>query len=1255
MEFRILGSLEVVERGRALPLGGRARALLAFFLLHPNELASSDRLIDALWGERPPETAQAALQVHVSQLRKALGADRIQTRAPGYLFRLEPEELDASRFEALLAQGRGRDALALWRGPALAEFVYEPWAQGEIARLQELRLAGVEERIEAELAGGRHAQLVSELEALVREQPLRERLRGQLMLALYRCGRQAEALALYQETRRLLVEELGIEPGQELQALHRQVLNQDAALAPPPIAAEEPAPPELREERKVVTVLFCDLAESTALGDRLDPEVQRRVLSRYFECVSHVLQRHGGTVEKFIGDAVMAVFGVPRLHEEDALRAVRAATELQEAIEVLNAELTRDHGIELHARIGVNTGEVIVGDQPLVTGDTVNVAARLEQAAPPGGVLLGETTFELVREAVRGEPVELELKGKPTAVGGWRLLELEPGAAPFARRLDTPLVGRELELEQLRQGLARAVRERRAVLLTVVGPAGIGKTRLVGEFVASVSSEARALVGRCLPYGEGITFWPLVEIVRELAGDEPRDALLELLGAEEEREAVVNSILGAVGGEAAASTEESFWAARKLFESLAREQPLVVCFEDVHWAEATLLDLIQHLTEWTSDAPLLLLCLARPEFVDEEGDWVGGGLNVRSIVLDPLTEEESERLIDLLGDTPLDPSSRARLRERTGGNPLFVEQMLALLSETPGADDLSLPPTIHALLAARLERLDPRERAVIERAAVIGQEFWLGAVSDLSADGSEQTVRRHLQELVRKDLVRPHRSFLSGEDAFVFNHVLIRDAAYRSIAKELRAELHQRFAEWVERKPGEYEEIFAYHLEQAYLHRSELGPLGARERALGEKAAQLLHTVGRRAVQRGDLPAAENLLLRASKVLEPGAAALSALRRDLAIVQYDTGRYEDAETSLVSLIESAGRSGDRAAKWAARTQLARLRMTTASGVDQCETGLEVGLKAVEVLQEEGDEANLALAWLCVADAHNILGRMTARRDAAERALAIARRAGEDEAETEREALGSLGTSLFIGPTPVDEGIARLEPELARARADGRLAIEASVLGSLGILNALRAQFDQARVYIERRISIFEDLGITTFLGMTALGAGQTELLANRTEAAADVFRRGYDLLARLGETAVSSTLAAMLANALAVQGDGDEALRFAQISAETSEEIDAVNRFLIRTARARALDRMGRLGEAEALAREAAALAMETEFLYFQPFVLLDLAHVLRTAGKEAEAVPFVEQAIALCERKGNIPTAERARALLAELAAVEV
>ncbi|MDX6400653.1 MAG: hypothetical protein QOF27_1259, partial [Gaiellaceae bacterium] len=610
MDFRVLGPVEVWDGDRVLPLpGGKPRAVLALLLLHVNEVVSADRVIDEIWGEHAPDTAQTALHGYVSRLRKVLGPSVVETRAGGYAATVEPDALDVARFTAGLEEGRRlrerdparaatllRDALALWRGPALADFAFEPFAQAEIVRLEELRLVALEERIEADLALSRHAALAGELEALVAHHPLRERFRAQLMLALYRAGRQAEALETYQQARRVLVDELGIDPGPALQRLERAVLTQDASLelraadepplpAPPPPVAEstEPAP----ELRKTVSVLFTDLVRSTALWEELDPEALRKILARYFDGASAVVARHGGRVEKFIGDAVVAVFGIPTLHEDDALRAVRTASELRDELAQLNTELESTWGIRLAARSGVNTGEVIAtaaaAERALVTGDAVNVAARLEQAAGPDEILIGEETWRLVRDAVRVEAADgAELRGRSRATRVFRLLEVLRDAPGTTRRLDVELVGRELELAQLRQAFERAAQERRPYLFTVLGTAGVGKSRLVQEFLENLDGHGRPLVGRCLSYGDGITFWPIAEILREALGDEPAPAIDELLPDDEAPRvaALVEAALGR--SDAPGSVEETFWAIRRVVEELARRTPLVVVFEDVH-------------------------------------------------------------------------------------------------------------------------------------------------------------------------------------------------------------------------------------------------------------------------------------------------------------------------------------------------------------------------------------------------------------------------------------------------------------------------------------------------------------------------------------------------------------------------------------------------------------------------------------------------------------------------------------------------
>ena len=591
----------------------------------------------------------------------------------------------------------------------------------------------------------------------------------------------------------------------------------------------------MAEARKTVTIVFSDVSGSTTLGEELDPETVRRVMRRYFDEAQAVLERHGGTVEKFIGDAVMAVFGIPQLHEDDALRAIRASAELRLRLGDLNDELERDWGVRIAVRMGVNTGEVVAGDAALgdsfATGDAVNVAARLEQSASPGEILVGDATLRLVRDAVRVEEVEpLAVKGKAEPV--------LPGASstsfrtfrPTPRRLDAPFVGRESELAALEQAFERCAEEETCRLVTVLGPPGVGKSRLARELLAAVDARARVVVGRCLPYGEGITYWPLAEIVQQVAGRD-HAGILELVADDEHAELIAKRIASAVGlAPADGRSEEVSWAVRRLLESLSRQRPLVVVFDDIHWAEPTFLDLIEYLAGFTA-GPVLLLGLARPDLFETRASWATPRPNADAVVLEPLSERDAGALIDRLSSgARLSEATRSQIVEISSGNPLFLEQIVALKVEQNGdSGELVVPPTIQALLAARIDRLDPGERAVIERAAVEGRSFHRGAVSELLPESVRQTLGSDLMSLVRKELIRPDRAAFAGDDGFRFAHILVRDAAYAAMAKELRAELHEQFADWLARaaegRMAEFEELVGYHLEQAHVYRAELGPV----------------------------------------------------------------------------------------------------------------------------------------------------------------------------------------------------------------------------------------------------------------------------------------------------------------------------------------------------------------------------------------------------------------------------------------------
>jgi class 3 adenylate cyclase/tetratricopeptide (TPR) repeat protein len=1024
-----------------------------------------------------------------------------------------------------------------------------------------------------------------------------------------------------------------------------------------------------REVRKTVTVLFSDVQGSTALGERLDPEATRRAMARYFAVMRTVLERHGGTVEKFIGDAVMAVFGIPVLHEDDALRAVRAAAELKDELAALNDELERGYGVRIESRTGVNTGEVVAGEgETLATGDAVNVAARLEQAAPVGEVLLGEPTYGLVRDAVRVEAVEpLELKGKAEPVRAYRLLEVVPGALGHARRLDSPMVGRERERRRLQDAFEQARGDRSCQLFTVLGAAGVGKSRLVAEFLDAVENDATVLRGRCLPYGDGITFWPLAEALREAAeiaeDDAPVEArrkLAALVEGEDHGDQIATDVAGLLGlAETAAGGEETFWAVRKLCEALAHRRPLVVMFDDVHWAEATFLDLIEHIADWSREAPLLLLCLARPELLDSRPAWGGGKLNATSVLLEPLDDAQSERLVEnLLGQAELDPAVRARIVGAAEGNPLFVEELLAMLIDegllerrngawSPTADlsTLAIPPTIHVLLAARLDRLQADERAVVERASVEGKVFHRGSVAELSPPADRGGVPARLMTLVRKELIRPDRAAFVGEDAFRFRHLLIRDAAYEALPKEARADLHERFATWLEQKAGErageYEEILAYHLEQAFRYHEQLGPTDSQARELASRAVDRLHAAARKGVARGDYTAAVKLLERAVVLLTDSEQVRPAVLSELGRVCIELTRLERAQTVLALAAAQASDVGERAIELWATLGQARARSHTDPSFTRDEYGALVRA-AIGELEQLGDDDALAHAWGELAHVALLANQGGQMEEALDAAIAYARKAGNRALEV--DCLNWKGGVCAFGPIPTDVGLQRCG-ELA---SSGVPLLEATAARMGAMVHGMRGDFETARKLLaearRRQTELgYEDRG-------NDMISGQVEWLAEDWDAAEAEWRQGYDGLEQAGETAYLSTMAAYLAHALYAQGRYAESEEVARTAATLGAVDDTTTQVISRGASAKVLAVRGEYAEAERLAREAVAMAAPTDFLETSANALLDLAEVLRLVGRAAETKPVLEGALTLFEQKQHLVGMERTRRLLAEL-----
>jgi class 3 adenylate cyclase/DNA-binding SARP family transcriptional activator len=1474
MDFRILGPLEVLDEGRAIPLGGaKQRALLALFLVHANETLTTDRLIDELWGESPPANAAKTLQMQISRLRKALSAgDLVVTRERGYEFRLDPERLDSNRFERLVGEGVGElaagrpeaaaasieEALSLWHDAPLADLSYERFAQGEIARLEDVRVGALEQLIEAKLALGRHAEVIAQLEALIGEHPYRERLRAQLMLALYRCERQADALQAYQDARRQLVEELGIEPGERLRELERAILAQDKTLlgpSPPPPRADAPAAPEelptgvvtfaltdiegssglwesdptamasalelhdeliaraaeehagrllktkgegdatvtvfrrasdavetalelqralaeadwpggldlrvrialhtgeaheregdyfgpalnraarlraltrggltvisqataeivhdrlprevelvdlgrqqlrgltrpervfeLRriaaplapqEMRKTVTVLFSSVGVSAPDGRNLDPEARRRVMSRYFGGVRAVLERHGGTVEAYPGDAVMAVFGVPLLHEDDAFRAVRAAGEMRDELPALADDLEGAFGVRPIVRVGVGTGEVIAAhptaDEPLATGEAVSFAARLEELAGAGEILIDEKTHRLVQACVHAEPAGVHTLRSGESLAALRLVEVRPRAPLRVSPLESPLVNRERQLAALNSSFTAAIGDRTCHLVTVLGTAGVGKSRLIQEFIGGLGDEGSVLRGRCLPYGEGITYWPLAEVVSDMTGagghgpaEQSVPVIADQLADEPKADLIVAGVAEALGieGSQGGTSEKIFWSVRRLFEAVARRRPLVVVFDDLQWAEPTFLDLVEHVADLSRDAPMVMLCMARPELLDARPGWGGGKLNATSILLEPLSEDETRELIgNLLSRATLPQGVATRIAEVTEGNPLFAEELLAMLidegllhredGDWAVADDLAdlpVPPSIHALLAARLEALPDDERALLAHASVEGTVFHRGALEELAPASLEASIERSLTSLVRRDMIRPDRAGLGEDEAFRFRHMLIRDAAYRSLSKEMRAELHERFAAWIVRtagsRLGEFEEIVGYHLERAYRLLGELGTLDTDAEELAVRGAERLESAGRKALARSDYPGAVSLLERAAALFPDDHPRRVRLLPDLGAALIEAGRLSDADEVLADARRAAAVSGDECVDSRSLVQQQLLRLHGESA-DTAEAAAVVQ-QVVPVFERGGDDYGLCQAFRVQAWLHWIEAEAEAAAGAWERAAAYAQRAGAEHDRT--EILHWVASSHFLGPTPVPDGIRRCEA--IRREVSGNLAAVAHVLQSIAALHAMQGRIAGARELLANSNAVFEELGLTL-----SSAAGQdtawVELLAGDPVAAECSLRAGYGKLEEMGETNVLSTSAAYLAQALLAQGRDAEAERFAQRSNELAAADDLLTQVMWRGVQARVLARRGHFEEAERIARESVALAEKTDFVNHKGDALVDFAIVLRLAGRPEQGQAALAEALRLYEQKGNTVAVGKARAELAALARI--
>jgi class 3 adenylate cyclase/tetratricopeptide (TPR) repeat protein len=1018
-----------------------------------------------------------------------------------------------------------------------------------------------------------------------------------------------------------------------------------------------------RETRKTVTAVFADVVGSTPLQERIDVESAHHVMGRFYVTMRQALKTQGGHVAEFRGDAVVGLFGFPTVGEDDALRAVRAAAAMRDALAVLNGELERDWGVRIGMRVGVNTGEVVISPEGLAVGDAMNTAARLEQAAPAGEVLVAEATWRQVRHAVRGEPIEpLTVKGKRSPVAAFRLLDAPAGIQARAR-IEAPLIGRDGELGRLLAAFEQTVAAGSCRLVSVIGSPGLGKTRLAEELAAAVGEPATVLWGRCEPTGEGITFAPVAQVLRGVAGigeadPEPkvRAKLAALAPNDPDTELLVERAAGILGLGTPAPAAETFWAVRRLLGALALARPLLVVLDDVQWGQPTFWELIEHLAEWGRHAPILLLVLARPELRELRPTLAKpGGLAHDVIELTPLSAEHSRGLVDeLLDRAEVPPVLAARILTTAEGNPLFVGETVRMLIDdgvlrhgaagwvvAADAALVDVPPTITALLAARIERLGAAERAVVEPASVIGKQFYRGAVAQLSPAPVAAGIDDHLAALQRKEVVEPEGTVWIDEPVFRFHHVLIRDAAYRGLLKEARAQLHERFADWLAAKVGElvgeHEEIIAFHLEQAHDYRRQLGPLDEHGQALAGRAGARLHSAGRRALAREDLPAATNLLTRAARLLNPDASELPDVLIDLLEVLLSAGETTEAATVLEQLRALAG-SNERLSAWVvvAETQLAELTDTV-----RLHEALHELTAAAGALAAAGDDQGVAKAHHVRAHALALLGRVGEVETVLDQALAAARRAGDTRRVN--AVLSGAPRAALWGPSPVIRASGRcLDVVRILRMSQGNRHVEARALRCQAVLEAMRGRTDAARQTLDRCRTTLEELGLGMELLETEQYAGIVELIADDHAAAERRLRAAHDGFAARQLGVANAAAAALLARALLAQGrdgEAEELTLFSEVHA--GEHLETTIAWC--GVRAQALARRGEYQQAERFARRAVDLAAATDALVDHGDARMALAAVLRAAGHEPEAAAQARRAVALYRAKGYELGAARA------------
>ncbi|MDP9068194.1 MAG: AAA family ATPase [Actinomycetota bacterium] len=1013
--------------------------------------------------------------------------------------------------------------------------------------------------------------------------------------------------------------------------------------------------------RRTVTAVFVDVVGSTSIAEQMDPEAFASLMSRFFTEMSSVVERHGGMVEKFVGDAVKASFGVPVAHEDDALRAVRAAVEMRESLAKLNEDLRSRWGFALQTRIGINTGEVMSvthGDHVVALGDAMNVAARLEQTAAPNQIVIGPTTYELVQHAVDARPLApLTLKGKGHEVVAYAVETLDPEVEAIRRHLDRPMVGREPDVLALEDVLEEAGGTPGCSLVMVVGEPGIGKSRLVAEIKARLQARrALFLIGGCLPYGQAATYAPIARAVTRWfasSQDEVRDirtALATTVAAEADSDVIASRIFQLMGLEEPISPpEELFWGLRKLLEALAREHPLVVAIEDLHWAEPSLVGLLDHLVEWTRDAAVILICSCRPEFLDLHPQWERKAR--MTLRLEPLPHEEARILVRGISSATLGPERTDEVVAVSGGNPLFIEQLASMLDDADtaagsagGSRSIRLPPSIQALLAARLDMLAPAEREVLEAAAVVGAEFSARAVAQIVPQHHVTQVFEILDSLIAKNLVQAGRwDSLSGP-VFAFRHALIREAAYDALPHEERAERHERLAKWLEAlDPPAPPEIAGYHYEQAFESLTRMHNLGNRRQVLAQRGAALLAEAGFNAANRHELDQAWDLLQRAwelSKICGVWSFPIASLWAKAA--QEGQRRNKTLHEMRLAFKET----GD--ARFDAAALLLEAQSRASSDPDYSESALLADVqRSISLFEGLGPDEVPAEAYSYLALVYEAYGQGQEGLAAARRAVEYAERRADPTAKA--WALRSISSLTLDGPGSLDEARVAAEDLLRFAKTSGQREMEAIALVNIASVNARQGQTFEARKTFQTGYQIAEQLERAGH-SRIAFAADDIFREAGELDLLEAYLRKSSEWVEKRGHQSVQASVLARLAEVLYRQGridDAQETVRRARAST-SADDVDAIMRLDSTEGKLHAL--RGDCTTALELTQRAVDRANATEWLVPRAMVLMDRGEVLRICGHTTDAQLAIEHARRLYSQKGHVEGARRANAHLASL-----